>query len=146
MTESEFLLDLAGKCIHVQTPENQGNPIGSFVLRKIHLIEQATLDTVSTLTTKNYFVENLGLTDPPEKVHPLFTVRFTPDDADKLKQYLDQGVIDGTWTAYEYESGRSDLGHFFAKVWVANADGTESEKRIRVAYDAAGNPSHAEVV
>jgi len=81
-----------------------------------------------------------------ENAYPVSPIELPVGDALLAVQYLETQKQLGTWTAYEYESGRSDLGHFFAKVWVANQDGTESEKRIRVAYDAAGNPSHAEVV
>lgn len=81
-----------------------------------------------------------------ENAYPAQPIDLPVGDALLAVQYLESLKANGTVNAYEYESGRSDLGHFFAKVWVENQDGTESEQRIRVSYDAQGNPSHKVVV
>lgn len=155
MNEQQFLADLQTKVLYMGTPVLLDNSdAGASVLnKKVPIVELGLKGTAKPLRMYQYTVINAGV-EPAEGLSALEVenayavnpIELPVGDALLAVQYLEAQKALGTWTAYEYESGRSDLGHFFAKVWVENQDGTESQKTVRVSYNAEGNPSHAEVI
>lgn len=153
MTEAEFLADLQTKVLKMGTPTtlNGAETVDGVLPKKVVIVEMGLKGTAKPPRTYQYTVINPGVEGDPnpflnEQAYPVNPIELPVGDALNAVGYLEAQKAAGSWVAYEYLEGRSDLGHFFAKVWVSNGDGTESEKRMKVSYDAEGNPSHAEIV
>lgn len=150
MNEVEFLADLQTKVLWMGTPVEFGRD-GLTVDKKVPVVQMGHKGTAKPAAQFQYVVLNEGVTDAEdpmfnETVYAVNPVELPVNDALNAVAYLEAQKAAGVFSAYDYESGRSDLGYFFAKVWEDNGDGTESEHKIRVSYDANGNPSHVKVI
>lgn len=153
MTEQEFLADLQTKVLWMGTPVPLDGAVvvDGVISKKVPIVELGLRGTATSPRQYTYTVINVGVSGEAnpmmnESAYATSAIDLPVGDALNAVQYLETRKAAGDWSAYEYESGRPDLGHFFAKVWVSTGAATETEKRIRVSYDAQGNPSHSEVV